>query len=361
MNKKIIIAAGGTGGHIFPGIAAAKELISQGCKVIWIGSLQGMEAKLIPQHNLEIHYININGIRGKNLLTKIGSGLYIFIAILQSLKILWKCNPDLILGMGGFVTGPVGIAAWLLRKKLVIHEQNAIAGTSNRILALFANKILESFPNSFPERNYYLHKIILTGLPVRKDLLINLENFKQKQLDLFKILVLGGSRGAKFLNQMIPSALANMDNLQIIHQTGEQELIITKNLYAELNPKHTHQIISFIDDMSKAYNAANLVICRAGASTIFEILASRSASILIPLPGAIDDHQTKNALYLVNHNAAILVNQNELTVDKLKNLIIEFKNNPNKINYLKEAAKSLYKKYAEYNSSNKISELIIDL
>ncbi|MGI9214212.1 MAG: UDP-N-acetylglucosamine--N-acetylmuramyl-(pentapeptide) pyrophosphoryl-undecaprenol N-acetylglucosamine transferase, partial [Gammaproteobacteria bacterium] len=145
------------------------------------------------------------------------------------------------------------------------------------------------------------------------------------------------------------------------HQTGEQDLIITKDLYLQLNPNHAHQIISFIDDMSKAYQAANLVICRAGASTIFEILASNSASILIPLPGAIDDHQTKNALYLVNHNAAILVNQNELTVDKLKNLIIELKNNPNKINSLKEAAKSLYKQYAKCNSSHMISELILDL
>jgi UDP-N-acetylglucosamine--N-acetylmuramyl-(pentapeptide) pyrophosphoryl-undecaprenol N-acetylglucosamine transferase len=198
-------------------------------------------------------------------------------------------------------------------------------------------------------------------LPVRKDLLINIENFTQKQLDLFKILVLGGSRGAKFLNQMIPSALACMDNLQIIHQTGEQDLIATKDLYLQLNPNHTHQIISFIDDMSKAYQAANLVICRGGASTVFEILASGSASILIPLPGAIDDHQTKNALYLLKHNATILINQDELTLDKLKNLIIEFKNNPNKINSLREAAKSLYNQYEEHDIANNISKIIINL
>lgn len=361
MNKKIIIASGGTGGHIFPGLAVAEELVSKNCNVLWIGTLEGMEAKLIPKYNLEIKHININGIRGKNWLTKIFSSVFVVIAIFQSIKILYLYKPDLVLGMGGFVAGPVGIAAWLLRKKLIIHEQNAIAGSSNRILALFAKKVLESFPNSFPENKYYLHKVILTGLPIRKALIqSNKENNYQDKSTKFKILVLGGSRGAKFLNEIIPTALGSIDNLQVTHQTGEQDFTNTKDLYLRLNPNHSHQIISFIDDMAKMYNLVDLVICRAGASTIFELLGSGAASILIPLPWAIDDHQTKNASYLENNKAAILLKQNEITGEKLKTLVIELMNNGHKINSLREAAKFLYKPYEYYSSSQKISELILN-
>lgn len=367
MNKKIIIAAGGTGGHIFPGLALAEELISQKHQVVWVGSNKGMEAKLIPKYNLKIYYINVGGIRGKNWFTKILSGYYVIIAIFQSLKILYREDPDLVLGMGGFVSGPVGIAAWLLRKKLVIHEQNAIAGTTNRLLALFADRILESFPNSFRHNfiksNYYLHKVILTGVPVRKDLLLmQKNNINFNKSAKFKILVLGGSRGAKFLNQIIPTALVGIDDIHIIHQTGEQDLISTRNLYLSFNYNHTHKIISFIDNISEIYNLVDIVICRAGASTIFEILASGAASILVPLPWAIDDHQTKNALYLSENNAAILINQNDLTAEQLKELIIDLIHNPSKIDSLKEAARSLYKRYKfNYNSAKEISEIIIDV
>lgn len=361
MVKNIVIAAGGTGGHIFPGLAIAEELVVNGYKVVWIGTRAGLEANLIPKHNIDIHYINIAGIRGKNWIDKILATFNIVFAVFQSLVILHKLNPDTILGMGGFVTGPVGIAAWLLRKKLVIHEQNAIAGTTNKILLYFADHVLESFPNSFSSN--HAGKIILTGLPVRKNLLdfSSQQKVGNQQERIFRILVLGGSRGAKFLNQIIPDALGTIANIKILHQTGEQDFQSTYDIYVNKNIHVIHEIKPFIENMLDAYSNVDLVICRSGAATIFEIMAIGLASILVPLPWAIDDHQTKNALYLADHNAAILVKQSDLTVEKIRNLVVELISEPNRLHDIRLAAKSLYKPYELNNSTHHISKIIGDL
>lgn len=361
MTKTIIIAAGGTGGHIFPGLAVADQLLANGCKVAWIGTMHGLEANLIPKYNIDIYYIKITGIRGKNLITKILASFNVLFAILQSIKILVKLNPYAVLGMGGFVTGPVGIAAWLLRKKLVIHEQNAIAGTSNRILAYFANNVLESFSNSFPKKHQ--HKILLTGNPVRKNLLGYQipQNIIMTHERIFNILVLGGSRGAKFLNQVVPNALGELANIKILHQTGEQDFSATYALYCKKNLQNIHEIKPFIDNMLAAYSAADLIICRAGASTIFEIMAMGVASILVPLPWSIDDHQTKNALYLANNHAAILMKQDDLSAAALRSVIIDLMTNHHKLYAIKSAARALYRQYEVNNSSDYISKILLGI
>ena len=360
MAKTIVIAAGGTGGHIFPGLAVAEKLIANGCHVVWIGTIQGLEATLISKHNIDIYYIKITGIRGKNWITKILAPFNILFAIFQSIKILYTLNPYTVLGMGGFVTGPVGVAAWLLRKRLIIHEQNAIAGSSNRILAYFANHILESFPNSFPARNWHKNKITLSGNPVRQNLLGTSlsENVVVTQEHMLRVLVLGGSRGAKFLNQIVPEALGELPNVKILHQTGEQDFAATCELYNKKNMKNIHEIKPFIDNMRDAYLSSDLVICRAGASTIFEIMAIGIASILIPLPWSIDDHQTKNALYLANNNAGVLIKQSEVTIEKLQELVVKLIADSNKLYSIKTAARSLYKQYELNNSADYIGVII---
>lgn len=386
MPKKIIIAAGGTGGHIFPGIAIAEQLIAKGHTVEWIGTERGLEVQIVPKHGIKIHYIKVTGFRGKNWLTKLISPFKIIWAICQSIIILAKQQPDLVVGLGGFVTGPVGIASWLLRKKLAIHEQNAIAGTSNRILAYFANYVLESFPNSFPEK-ISRDKLTLFGNPIRNNLLQAIESFEsleavnstsdmnfasrssgssryieaestkigQKKL---RILVLGGSRGARFLNQLIPTTLAGMPNVLITHQTGTLEYPATYNLYAEQNLQDRHNIKPFIEDMAQAYQNTDLIICRAGASTIFEIMAMGIPSILVPLPSAIDDHQTKNANYLVNNNAGILIKQSDLTKQRLRSIIEDLILNQNKLHAMQVAARQLYEQY-NFNSSISYFESIL--
>lgn len=360
-SKTIIIAAGGTGGHIFPGLAVAKNLIAKGHKVAWLGTLAGLERELIPKNNIPIYYIKINGFRGKNLFTKIFTACNLLLSIVQAIKIIRLLDPQVILGMGGFVSGPAGIAAWLLGKKLIIHEQNAIAGGSNKILAYFANHILESFPNSFVKKNKYAEKIIVTGLPVRAELSIatipDHKNFN-KNNNIFNILIIGGSRGAQFLNKIIPEALAGIEKVNVLHQTGEKELLDTQTAYAKYFKPSQYQVKSFIDNMQEAYLTADLVICRAGASTIFEIMTVGVAAILIPFPSAIDDHQTKNALYLVNNNAGILLQQQEITIEILKNIIIDLKNNKHKLYAMQQAAKALYKQFNSVDSVNFISEVI---
>jgi UDP-N-acetylglucosamine--N-acetylmuramyl-(pentapeptide) pyrophosphoryl-undecaprenol N-acetylglucosamine transferase len=354
----ILIAAGGTGGHIFPGLAVAEPLIANGNQVVWVGTINGLESTLVPKHNIKIYYIKISGIRGKKIFTKLFGVVNILFAIFQSIKIIKSLNPTTVLGFGGFVSGPVGVAAKLLRRKLIIHEQNTIAGTANKILSLFADQVLESFPNSFNNKNN--KKLVLTGLPIRANLLAkNFDSNFNKFNNILKILVLGGSRGAQFLNQTVPKSLFDIKNIKIIHQTGEQEFAQTTETYAKyfINANN-YETKPFINDMQEAYLTADLIICRAGASTIFEIMKVGIASILVPLPWAIDDHQTKNALYLVNNNAAILLKQEEASSEKLKALIIDLINNPDKLRNMQLAAKLLYQPYESCSSVDLIVKYV---
>jgi UDP-N-acetylglucosamine--N-acetylmuramyl-(pentapeptide) pyrophosphoryl-undecaprenol N-acetylglucosamine transferase len=341
--KRILIMAGGTGGHIFPALAIANELKQRGMIVHWLGSKNGMESRIVPQNNIEISYLNISGLRGKNIFTLLLAPFKISIAIIQALKILYKFKPNAVIGMGGFVTGPGGLATWLMQIPLFIHEQNSIAGLTNKLLAPLATKVMTGFANTFPNSIY-------TGNPLRVSILnVTAKKFsKHKSLN---ILILGGSLGAQILNKTIPLALKYIKHdVNIWHQTGNKQLNITKNNYSILQ---NIKITAFIDDMAEAYNWADLIICRAGALTISEITQIGIASILIPYPYAVDDHQTKNATFLAKHKAAILLAQTELTPEKLANIVNDL--NHNDLQNMAIIAKS----YAKPNATKQIVDLCL--
>lgn len=334
---RILIMAGGTGGHIFPALAVAKKFMQQGHEVRWLGTKKGMESDIIPKHGILIHYINISGLRGKGLLSLLLIPFKLVFALAQAIGVIIAYKPQLVIGMGGYVTGPGGLAARITGKKLVIHEQNAIAGMTNRILANFANIILEAFPHSFPPK----FKTILTGNPLREEF-CKVE-FISKDPKSFNILVIGGSGGAQALNNIMPQVIQFWNdpnrNLQVWHQTGARNLQDTVENYA----KHqvTANITDFISDMPQAYMWADIVICRAGALTIAELTAMGKPSILIPFPYAVDDHQTKNAEYLSKQNAGILLPQSQLSVEKLNTILSEL--SVQKLHAMSEAAKKLAK------------------
>ena len=339
-NTKILICAGGTGGHIIPGLAIAHELMAREYSVHWLGTKDGQEAQLVPNTGIPISYITISGLRGKRWFTPFIIQFKIIIAVFQSIKILLKLKPALVIGMGGFVAGPGGFAAWLLRIPLIIHEQNAIAGTTNRILARFAKKILEGFPNSFPNFKDVQH----TGNPIRTDFLNVLPpkmRFTDKATAKLKLLVIGGSRGALALNQCVPLALqkCSSSTIEVWHQTGQNHLENTLALYQQVQV--TSKVVPFINNMVEAYVWADLVVCRAGAITIAELAATGVGSILVPFPHAIDDHQTKNAEYLSRAGAAILVLQHDLTPEKLSSMLNGFIENRAKLIAMAEAARAL--------------------
>jgi len=320
----VLVMAGGTGGHVFPALAVAQQMRAQGIAVHWLGTRAGLEAKLIPQAGFAIDFISIKGLRGKSVLGWLLAPLHILIAVSQAVQVCLRLRPNVVLGMGGFVTGPGGVASWLLRKPLVIHEQNAIPGMTNRWLAKLAKRVLAAFPNSFTQQG----KIYHTGNPVRASIL-QISKPAQRYNDRsgpLRVLIFGGSLGAQALNECVPQALARLDaNLrpQVWHQSGRDKLASTQQAYAAQQVEA--KLVEFIDDMDTAYAWADLLICRAGAMTISEISNVGIASILVPYPHAVDDHQTANARYLSQAGAAILIQQVELTpqrlADELMNLI----------------------------------------
>ncbi|MCS5710807.1 undecaprenyldiphospho-muramoylpentapeptide beta-N-acetylglucosaminyltransferase [Candidatus Berkiella aquae] len=327
---KVMILAGGTGGHVMPALAVARHLRQQGHQVHWLGTRAGIEARLVPQEDLPISFIDIQGIRGKKIITLLQAPFRICKAIVQSYRVLASVKPDAVLCMGGYVSGPGAIAAWLRRCPIVLHEQNAIAGWTNRVLANFAKRIMVAFPNAFKK---HLDKIIETGNPVRQDILNILppkERLKLRQTPV-RVLVLGGSQGATKLNEVLPQAFALLPQdqcPQIWHQTGKNNLATTQKAYTDCQV--IAQVSDFIQDMQEAYAWADIVICRAGALTIAEISAVGLPSILIPFPFAVDDHQTHNAKYLSDHGAAFLLAQSELTPNKLHELLLDLIINPDK-------------------------------
>lgn len=315
----ILIAAGGTGGHVMPALAVGHYLIEQGFQVHWVGTHLGIEHKLIPEQNIPLHYINISGLRKKGALKKLFAPFRILLAIMQSLGILLKVKPSVVLTMGGFVSGPVGIAAWLLRRPLIVHEQNAIGGVTNKILSKFANQVCLAYPNALPKA---AKKSQVTGNPLRKEFFQSLSahsiQAKKKQSDKIHILVFGGSQGALALNHLVPEALSLLPNIQdyeILHQTGEkhfektQERYSTFNLLAEIKP--------FINNMVEAYQWADIVICRAGALTVAEVSQIGKSCIFIPFPYAVDNHQYYNAQYLSLQNGALLLTEKSLKPEDL--------------------------------------------
>jgi len=315
--------AGGTGGHVFPGLAIAELLSKHGVNIYWLGTSAGLESKLVPQAGYALQTIAISGLKGKGFKAYLGLPWRLGKAVAQSMQIIRQIKPDLILGLGGYASGPGGIAAWLLKIPLIIHEQNARPGLTNKILARLAKKVLEGFPNTFPQS----FAAVATGNPVRDEihqLPPPSERFMHAK-PAMRLLVLGGSLGAQFLNTILPQAIALMaieNRPQVVHQTGEKHLIATQKNYADANIQST--VTAFISDMPTAYANADLVVCRAGALTISELCAVGLGAILVPFPFSSDDHQIANAKFLVNAKAALLLPQASLTAELLAEKLTQF-------------------------------------
>jgi len=323
MGKRIVIMAGGTGGHIFPALAVAQTLQQQGWNVTWMGTQKGMESRVIPQQSIEIDWLSVAGLRGKGLSGKLNAIFKLLKACIEARGILKQRKPDVVLGMGGFVAAPGGMMSKWLGIPLLIHEQNRVPGTTNRLLMRFAKRVMEAFPGSFDPSV----KALFTGNPLRQAMMI-LKQKKPRHLseqDEMKILVLGGSQGAKALNEKIPGILAGMKNIDVWHQTGELMGSQVEKQYAEQQTKA--QVSAFIEDMAGAYQWADMIICRAGAMTVSEVAAAGLPSVLIPLPHAIDDHQTANARYLTDARAGILLPQAQMNEHRLKQAIAEIREN----------------------------------
>lgn len=309
---KILIMAGGTGGHIMPGLAVAEHLRAQGWQILWLGNPERMEGKLVPAHNIELLPLYFNGVRGKGLLTLLKLPFTLASAMLQARKVLRQHKPDIVLGMGGYVAFPGGVMARLAGIPLIVHEQNAVAGTANKFLAKIAKRALVGFPNALPNA-------VMVGNPVRAELAhtTNVSDRYAARRGPLRILILGGSQGAASLNQLVPEALAKVPNADfaIQHQCGARHEQTVIDIYKKLGLAAV--VIPFIDDMAAALTNADLVVCRAGAMTVAEVAAVGVAAVFIPLPSAIDDHQTANARYLSECGGGWLMPQVELTADKL--------------------------------------------
>jgi len=335
MSKRILIMAGGTGGHVFPALAVAEVMKQRGIDVFWMGTARGIEAKLVPEAGYPLTEISVQGLRGNGILGWLLAPFKVIKAVLEARKAIKYINPNVILGLGGFASGPGGVAAWTLSKPVVIHEQNAIPGLTNRLLSNIAKRVLEGFSNSFKTAQW-------VGNPVRNSIveIVSPEQrlTEKKQLNL---LVLGGSLGARALNNVLPQALALMNEQQrpiVKHQCGIRHLEDCQQAYKQANIKV--EIMPFIDDMKAAYEWADLVVCRGGALTIAELTAAGIASILVPYPYAVDDHQTHNGMTLVDAGAAKLIQETELTAEVLaKELVIDLP----KLLTMANAARSLAK------------------
>jgi UDP-N-acetylglucosamine--N-acetylmuramyl-(pentapeptide) pyrophosphoryl-undecaprenol N-acetylglucosamine transferase len=310
MGKRIVVMAGGTGGHVFPALAVAQLLLKKGWQVSWIGTQRGMESRVVPANGIDIDWVTVSGIRGKGMLAKIKAPWMLLDACFQALKILRRRQPSVVLGMGGFVAGPGGLMARMLGIPLVIHEQNRVPGTTNRLLAWFANVVLEAFPGSFDKNS----GAICSGNPLREPIQMMQKQPRQLGSEMH-ILVLGGSQGAQILNEIVPQAVVSIPGVEVKHQTGKAMFDAVKTNYARLGIKAT--VLEFIEDMSAAYQWADMIICRAGAMTVSEAAAAGLPAILIPFPYAIDDHQTANARFLQDAGAGILLEQKNLSAATL--------------------------------------------
>jgi UDP-N-acetylglucosamine--N-acetylmuramyl-(pentapeptide) pyrophosphoryl-undecaprenol N-acetylglucosamine transferase len=313
--KTILIMAGGTGGHIFPGLAVAHEMRAAGWEVVWMGARGGMEERLVPPRGYRTAWIRAKAARGKGLLQKLLLPANLLYSFWESARLIRSLKPNVVLGLGGYVAFPGGMMASLLNRPLALHEQNAVPGLANRVLSTVSDKVMVAFPQALGSAEW-------TGNPVRDEIAALAppgDRFRSRTGPL-KILVVGGSLGAQALNEAVPKALALLPRpVSVVHQSGEKHLEVLRKNYAGAGVEG--ELVAFIDDMARRYAEADLVICRAGAVTIAELSAGGVASILVPFPHAVDDHQTANARFLAEKGAAILVPQREMTAEKLAALI----------------------------------------
>ncbi|MFB0710358.1 undecaprenyldiphospho-muramoylpentapeptide beta-N-acetylglucosaminyltransferase [Buttiauxella noackiae] len=307
--RRLMVMAGGTGGHVFPGLAVAHHLMAQGWQVRWLGTADRMEADLVPKHGIEIDFIRISGLRGKGLKAMLLAPVRIFNAWRQARAIMKAWRPDVVLGMGGYVSGPGGVAAWSLGIPVVLHEQNGIAGLTNKWLSKIAKKVMQAFPGAFPNAD-------VVGNPVRNDVLalpLPQERFAGREGPV-RILVVGGSQGARVLNQIIPQVAGRLgDAITIWHQSGKGGEEFVKQGYAEVGQSQ-HKVTEFIDDMAAAYAWADVVVCRSGALTVSEVAAAGLPALFVPFQHK-DRQQYWNALPLEQAGAAKILEQPQFTVD----------------------------------------------
>lgn len=344
--RPVLIMAGGTGGHVYPALAVADYLRQKQIPLFWLGTRRGLEARVVPASGYVLLSINISGFRGKGLFKWLQAPFILGFALLQVLLILMRLKPAVVLGMGGFVSGPGGVAAWLLRIPLCIHEQNAIPGMTNQLLARLACRVMQAFPLTFPEKI----KVRLTGNPVRGKIHAVSRPEQRMRIDTrqpLRLLILGGSQGARMLNRIIPQMLTQLPaeiKLEVRHQTGANLHAETQAMYTSLGCQA--ELRPFIDDMAEAYAWADIVICRAGALTVAELSAAGVASILVPFPFAVDDHQTANAHYLSDHGAAILIQESELNTGNLSRLLVDFYHDRQRLLTMAQQARGLAKTQA---------------
>ncbi len=321
--KHVMMMAAGTGGHVFPALAVAKDLQQQGIEVSWLATPAGMENRLLKNHNIPIYQINIQGVRGNGIVRKLAAPFKILTATLSAMKAMKQLKVDAVAGFGGYVAGPGGLAARMLGIPVIIHEQNAVAGFTNTQLSRIAKKVCQAFPNTFPAQD----KIVTTGNPVRQEITQILNpswryQEREKAGQPLRILIVGGSLGAQALNERVPEALKQLNiPLNVYHQCGQNHADATRTRYADAPATLQVEVQPFIEDMAQAYSDADLIICRAGALTVTEIATAGVAAIFVPLPSAVDDHQTANAKFLADLGAAKICPQATMTPDSLKALL----------------------------------------
>lgn len=313
---RVLIMAGGTGGHVFPALAVAHALQQKGVRVAWVGTGRGIENDVVPAAGIELHHLDVGGVRGKGPWSKLTAPLRLAHAVWQAVRLIRHWRPDAVLGMGGFAAGPGGLAARLLRRPLVIHEQNAVAGTTNRWLARWADQVLTAYPGVLRQRP----DVRVVGNPVRADLVeLPVPSARATgRHEPLRLLVLGGSQGALALNRLLPRALGKLapeQRPEVWHQSGRAHLAVAADAYAEAGLKAT--VVPFVDDMAEALLWADLVVARAGALTVAELAVVGVGSLLVPFPFAIDDHQTRNAALLADAHAARILPQSELNEETL--------------------------------------------
>lgn len=346
MAVRVMIMAGGTGGHVFPALAVAENLRDAGHDVSWLGTRKGIEAAVVPAAGFAMDWLSVSGLRGKGIVSLLLAPFMLLKACIQASKIIRQRQPDVVLGLGGFASGPGGLMSWVHGKPLVIHEQNRVPGTTNRLLKRLATRVLEAFPNSFDDKA----KAVCTGNPVRKELL---NACRRKENKRANVPIVGGSLGASILNEVVPAALKDLQQqlgIKVIHQAGQSTIESAKSAYRAAGV--TADVRVFIDDMKAVYEWADVVICRAGAMTISELAVMGLPSILVPLPHAIDDHQAKNAKFLSDEEAAFLMPQSELSAATLAAKLGELLADAEKIKNMGSKALSLAKPEATQEVAN---------
>lgn len=357
---KVLIAGGGTGGHLFPGIAVAEEVLTRHPKndVVFVGTERGLEAKVVPKAGFKLETIRVRGLKGVGLFRFLLGLVTLPWALVQSWTILRRHLPDVVVGVGGFSSGPVVLAAWLQRVPAVVQEQNALPGMTNRILGRLVPVVFIAFEEA--RRFFPARKVQLVGNPIRRSLLDNYLRSRVAE-GKFTVLVFGGSLGAKGINQRLIEALDHLKDLagelHFIHQTGRADVDMVRQAYAE--KRFSAEVVDFIDDMSKAYARSDLVICRAGATTLSELTVCKKASILIPFPFATDGHQEVNASALVSAGAAVMFRESELTGEALAKEIRGLRGDPGRLEHMERQAGLLGRPEAAKELADVCAELMV--